>query len=1853
MGHLLLTRDFQLNTLVALVLICQVSSVLSDCNFSSPINYTIETTTITFQFNDPECQIRNVSGMPSGPNISSSTTNIISGLSPGNTYEVTLNCSCSLNVTTKPGVIGNLTVTDVTTSSVSLNWTKPQGNSSFFRVEVLETGTITNTTETFIIMTGLTSGGKYTFRVTAVASDNSTEGAAVNVFCYTKPGVIGNLTVTDVTTSSVSLNWTKPQGNSSFFRVEVLETGTITNTTETFIIMTGLTSGGKYTFRVTAVASDNSTEGAAVNVFCYTKPGVIGNLTVTDVTTSSVSLNWTKPQGNSSFFRVEVLETGTITNTTETFIIMTGLTSGGKYKFRVTAVASDNSTEGAAVNVFCYTKPGVIGNLTVTDVTTSSVSLNWTKPQGNSSFFRVEVLETGTITNTTETFIIMTGLTSGGKYKFRVTAVASDNSTEGAAVNVFCYTKPGVIGNLTVTDVTTSSVSLNWTKPQGNSSFFRVEVLETGTITNTTETFIIMTGLTSGGKYKFRVTAVASDNSTEGAAVNVSCYTRPNPVQNLTSTVINTSSVMLQWQKPVNYSSDYTYSVKVSNSSYTQTNTTVSETLTVGNLESGTNYTFTVTTLTEDGTEASSSSVSCYTRPFAIENLTATTINITTIQLTWKQPQGYKPYYKYLVTINNQPNVTLNETSFMSTGLTPGTPYSFSVFTLVANETNEDAKNISAYTKPAAVNANNIQVSSNGNTRNMKVSWKAPVGNVESYNVTIYRNNDFQKTKNTNITNETFYNLRPGRIYNVTVTTISGPFAQSSDVVPNATYPEAPTNITIFQKTNVSMCIQWGTPLDMGDIEHQFSVTYLPRQISTITSNTTIKLGILQSGTQYNISVVTIGEMGFLSVPATVSGFTRPFAIENLTATTINITTIQLTWKQPQGYKPYYKYLVTINNEPNVTLNETSFMSTGLTPGTPYSFSVFTLVANETNEDAKNISAYTKPAAVNANNIQVSSNGNTRNMKVSWKAPVGNVESYNVTIYRNNDFQKTKNTNITNETFYNLRPGRIYNVTVTTISGPFAQSSDVVPNATYPEAPTNITIFQKTNVSMCIQWGTPLDMGDIEHQFSVTYLPGQISIISSNTTIKLGILQSGTQYNISVVTIGEMGFLSVPATVSGFTRPMSVNSLHAGSVSTEIINLLWTKPDYYKPSYQYRVNSTDNVSVVKTESYNATGLIPGKQYNFTVTTLTSDNTEGESNMISVCTNAAEVQDVKCTGPNGSLQASLEMSWTCPNGFNEGFQVFNINNQNKSVARSDCKTSKTINFTLGNLDYNKQYSMRINTLGCGEMSSPVNITCQTGITDPPPPTENIVNLLNTSVAQRFDTFIVAFNSQLFSDQNGPIVAYGVLISSDTQQSKPDKSSLSQTYEDWNSQKTTTYLATIVHVSASRAANIPPYSVAIGAGNTVDGYFNGKLVPRGTYRVAIAAFTKLEITSNKINVEASYVSITIFSPTVTLNENPAVIGGAVGGTLTALLILICITVIAVVYWRRRAVQKSCDVPLDSMSEVLECDPICILSPPSFCSSLPIRVEDYEGYYKKQRADSSCGFAEEFEDLKIVGTAQSKNSAEAQENKGKNRYNNVLPYDSSRVKLSIHGSAYDDYINANYMPGYNSKKEFIAAQGPLPGTVNEFWRMIWEKNVHSLVMLTRCNEQGRVKCEEYWPSGTKNYGNITVTMTSDISLEDWTLRDFNLKNMKTSEIRSLRQFHFTAWPDHGVPETTELLINFRHLVREHMDQYSRNSPTVVHCSAGVGRTGTFIAIDRLIYQIERESMVDVYGIVHDLRMHRPLMVQTEDQYIFLNNCAMDLIKARTGTNVDLIYQNTAALNIYENFDPEKAKTKNGYKV
>ncbi|XP_058873864.1 receptor-type tyrosine-protein phosphatase H [Acipenser ruthenus] len=347
------------------------------------------------------------------------------------------------------------------------------------------------------------------------------------------------------------------------------------------------------------------------------------------------------------------------------------------------------------------------------------------------------------------------------------------------------------------------------------------------------------------------------------------------------------------------------------------------------------------------------------------------------------------------------------------------------------------------------------------------------------------------------------------------------------------------------------------------------------------------------------------------------------------------------------------------------------------------------------------------------------------------------------------------------------------------------------------------------------------------------------------------------------------------------------------------------------------------------------------------------------------------------------------------------------------------------------------------------------------------------------------------------------------------------------------------------------------------------------------------------------------------------------GVIVGSLFGILILICLVVFLVLFILRRYPDLRSSSSKDDNALELTCKKI-----------KPIEVSKFADYFHRQQVDSDIGFADEYQSLGAVGTEQTTKAALIPENRGKNRFINVLPYDWCRVKLSaIDGDPFSDYINANFMPGYHTAKEFIATQGPLPSTVEDFWRMAWENQVEAIVMLTNCIENSRVKCEQYWPLDYTpcTYGDISVTMFSEQEQPDWTLRDFTLKHIKSLERHSLRQFHFTAWPDHNVPDNTATFIQFRTVVRKFLDNRERSGPAIVHCSAGVDRTGTLIALDSLLLQIEREKAVGIQSFVKKMRLHRPLMVQTESQYIFLNQCILDTIQGKNNSDPDE--------NIYEN--------------
>ncbi|CAO2577896.1 Receptor-type tyrosine-protein phosphatase T, partial [Lemmus lemmus] len=310
---------------------------------------------------------------------------------------------------------------------------------------------------------------------------------------------------------------------------------------------------------------------------------------------------------------------------------------------------------------------------------------------------------------------------------------------------------------------------------------------------------------------------------------------------------------------------------------------------------------------------------------------------------------------------------------------------------------------------------------------------------------------------------------------------------------------------------------------------------------------------------------------------------------------------------------------------------------------------------------------------------------------------------------------------------------------------------------------------------------------------------------------------------------------------------------------------------------------------------------------------------------------------------------------------------------------------------------------------------------------------------------------------------------------------------------------------------------------------------------------------------------------------------------------------------------------------------CDPV-EMSYPRDQFQPAIRVADLLQHITQMKRGQGYGFKEEYEALPEGQTA-SWDTAKEDENRNKNRYGNIISYDHSRVRLLVlDGDPHSDYINANYIDGYHRPRHYIATQGPMQETVKDFWRMIWQENSASIVMVTNLVEVGRhpaehtvgnatlgrasspgmVKCVRYWPDDTEVYGDIKVTLIETEPLAEYVIRTFTVQKKGYHEIRELRLFHFTSWPDHGVPCYATGLLGFVRQVK--FLNPPEAGPIVVHCSAGAGRTGCFIAIDTMLDMAENEGVVDIFNCVRELRAQRVNLVQTEEQYVFVHDAILE---------------------------------------
>ncbi|XP_072292380.1 tyrosine-protein phosphatase non-receptor type 20 isoform X12 [Eucyclogobius newberryi] len=237
-----------------------------------------------------------------------------------------------------------------------------------------------------------------------------------------------------------------------------------------------------------------------------------------------------------------------------------------------------------------------------------------------------------------------------------------------------------------------------------------------------------------------------------------------------------------------------------------------------------------------------------------------------------------------------------------------------------------------------------------------------------------------------------------------------------------------------------------------------------------------------------------------------------------------------------------------------------------------------------------------------------------------------------------------------------------------------------------------------------------------------------------------------------------------------------------------------------------------------------------------------------------------------------------------------------------------------------------------------------------------------------------------------------------------------------------------------------------------------------------------------------------------------------------------------------------------------------------------------------------------------------------AKSPENRDKNRYRDILPYDQTRVCIGED----QDYINASYIRMHVGEEDFfyISCQGPLPSTIQAFWQMIWENRSDVIAMMTQEVEKGRVKCHKYWPERLDmplDVDKYQLHLENQQFLECFQIKIIRMVEKQTGETHIVRHLKFTHWPDHGVPHSSEQLVRFiRYLRAVH-----HKGPITVHCSAGIGRAGVLICTDIILSLIVIDMPINVSDIVKEMRRQRHGMIQTKDQYLFCYKVWLEVLQ------------------------------------
>ncbi|XP_033467887.2 receptor-type tyrosine-protein phosphatase H-like isoform X1 [Epinephelus lanceolatus] len=1244
----------------------------------------------------------------------------------------------------------------------------------------------------------------------------------------------------------------------------------------------------------------------------------------------------------------------------------------------------------------------------------------------------------------------------------------------------------------------------------------------------------------------------------------------------------------------------------------------------VSSLTAGIEYNFTLFTSSEGG-NSTGYKFQAVTAPLNAEDFQSVDQTDTSVTLQWKKVGNFN----YILVLNEEEtNITASEGSeperHTISGLTSGTRHEFTLYT-VFKDARSSGVPTTAFTIP--LNANGFK-SVNQSEISITLQWEK-VNNVPNYRLVFNGQTINIPASEADPVTYVVSDLTNTTRYNFTLFTVFENVTSRGVNIIAFTAPPDAEGFESVEQSETNITLQWKSVNDFVN----YTLVYFGKEIniSASTEEEPIKYTVpeLTSGTKYDFTLYSVFET-VRSSGVKHSAPTAPKNVPDVNLLTQNENSITLVWDKVNDNSTY---LLQYHKEGHLEVDtilapeggsSVTHVVSSLTAGTIYHFTLITQFEG-VNSTGYRFDAVTAPLnakqfkAVRQNEISIT---------LQWEK-VNGVLNYTL------EFNETMiNITVSEEdpmtyTVLDLESMRRY---VFTLFAVFENARSSGINTIAFTAPRNTEKFEsveQNETSITLQWK------QVNEVLSYTLMFNKMEInvaASAGLQVKHTVteLKSGTKYHFTLYSLFET-VRSSGVNYSAPTAPANVNNVTVVTQNESSITLKWDKVNDISTYFLQYDNNGSFIEVNQEASvtYEVSSLNAGTKYNFTlITRFEKVNSTGFS--FCAVTVPSVVPLVNVTERSVT---SINLTWQ---NVNKDWNYFLLidGGITQSLRGPD---SDVVSRSVTSLQPGTAYPFSVITEFSGH-----NSTAYKGFTVTKIDCANVSWRVTNSSIQGvveglFSNATVTNQSQIHVSPGGSNVTFTDLYPGATY-------NMSLVYEkDSISFSQCNHTLTIMPpmLSAHCKYWAAGYSILI-VWNEPEGVWtdvevnvmgdshivadNGQrqltipgFLPARTYEVSLTSLSGLERSYEPFVFQCS--------------TDPR---GVIAGSVFAVLLFAILVCLAVFIFLKRP-----DIISRKKSFIggsRQADKKC----------KAISVAKFPDHFAQLSADENRGFTQEYDSLAPVGTEQTRKAAGLPENKTRNRFNNVQPYDWCRVKLtsSSHNET-SDYINASYMPGYNSNREFIATQGPLPATVDDFWRMIWEQRVKGIVMVTNCTENGRIKCEQYWPADSQPcpYGELLVTVSSEQQEPNWTLREFRLKQRNTSEERTVKHFHFTAWPDHGVPQGTEVLIQFRGLVRQHIESTGTGAPTVVHCSAGVGRTGTIIALDVLLQQLAKQRAVGIKGFVYKMRLSRPYMVQTESQYVFLHQCIMDSLQPREKTeeniyeNADMIYANATALREFHN--------------